>query len=149
MTHCQDDPVPRLIYMTTMAMKNCLEMRFKPHDLTTEQFHVLKSLSEESGITQNRLCEVVEKSPANMTRILDRLEKKGCIERNSNPEDRRSTLVCLTGTGEELLTRVRGELSSFEKEIAAGLSGEQLLQVKHGLKVIHANIIALTLREER
>lgn len=149
MKGCENDPIGRLVYMTSIAMKNCLEVRLKPHDLTTEQFHVLKNLTTTSGITQNKLCEVVEKSPANMTRILDRLENKGCIERGSNPDDRRSTLVYLTAEGEKLLEEVRGEFSGFEQEIAKGLSSEQLQQVKDGLRVIHANIIEMVEREEK
>jgi len=149
MTTCQHDPIGRLVYMTTMALKSYLENRVKPYDLTAEQFHVLKSLSEENGITQNKLCEMVMKSPANMTRILDRLEKKECIERRANPDDRRSTLVSLTPGGEDLLGLVRSELHGFEAEITAGLSGQQIQEIKDGLKIIHANIVELTGRYEK
>lgn len=149
MTTCQNNPIGRLIYMTTMALKNCLETRLKPHDLTAEQFHVLKWLSEENGITQNQLCEVVVKSPANMTRILDRLEKKECVERRSNPEDRRSTLVFLTTEGEALLAQVRLELNGFEAEICDGLSSQQVQEMKDGLMTIHENIVEITRRYEK
>lgn len=149
MTTCHNDPLGRLVYMTTMALKNCLENKFRPYDLTTEQFHVLKSLSEDGGISQNRLCEMVDKSPANMTRILDRLEKKGCIARSSNPDDRRSTLVALTAAGEEMLQLVREELTGFEAEITAGLSGRQVQEIKDGLRTVHDNIVTITRRYEK
>jgi len=149
MTTCQHDPIGRLVYMTTMALKTYLENRVKPYDLTAEQFYVLKSLSEENGITQNKLGEMVMKSPANMTRILDRLEKKECIERCANPGDRRSTLINLTPAGEDLLRLVRSELNGFEAEITTGLSGRQIQEIKDGLKIIHANIVELTGRYER
>lgn len=140
MNTCQGDSLGRLIYVTTMALKNCLENRLKPYDLTAEQFQVMKSLVEESGIAQNRLCEAAAKSPGNITRILDRLEKKGCIERKGNPEDRRSSLVCLTGAGEELMDRVRLELAGFEAELTQGLSERQVLELKNGLRSIYSNI---------
>lgn len=140
MNTCQGDHLGRLIYITTMALKNYLENRLKPYDLTAEQFQVMKSLVEESGIAQNRLCEAAAKSPGNITRILDRLEKKGCIERKGNPEDRRSSLVCLTGAGEELMAQVRLELAGFEAELTQGLSAAQVQDLKNGLRTIYANI---------
>jgi len=149
MTTYQHDALGRLVYMTTMALKSCLENRVKPYDLTAEQFQVLKSLGEENGSTQNRLCEMVMKSPANMTRILDRLEKKGCIERLANPDDRRSTLVRLTSAGEELLRLVKLELHDLEAEITDGLGRRQVQEIKEGLKAIHANIVGLTRKDEK
>ncbi len=144
MNTCQGDPLGRLIYMTTMALKNCLENRLRPYDLTTEQFHVLKSLDSEHGIAQHQLSEAVAKSPANITRILDRMEKKEYIERRANPGDRRSSLVYLTPAGEELMARVRTELVGIEAEVTAGLSERQVREIKDGLRRIRDNIIAIT-----
>jgi DNA-binding MarR family transcriptional regulator len=116
----------------------------KPYDLTAEQFHVLKSLKEDSGIAQNKLCEAVEKSPANITRILDRLEKKDYLVRRDHPEDRRSTLVYLTAAGGELMAEVRRELADIEAKITAGLSPEQILEMKQGLRLVCRNIEEIT-----
>lgn len=149
MTAGQPDPLGRLAYIMTMALKNYLETRVKPYDLTAEQFYVLKCLDKENGVTQHRLCEIVMKSAANMTRILDRLEKKECIERRPNPEDRRSSLVYLTSAGKELLALVRGELNGLEAEITVGLSELQVRDLREGLKTIHANIVDLTRRYEK
>lgn len=149
MNVCHNDPIGRLLYLTTMALKNHLENRLKPFELTAEQFHVLKCVSEEGRVTQNRIGEAVVKSPGNMTRILDRLEKKGCIERRTNPEDRRSTLIHLTVNGEELLTRVRDELQGFEAEITAGLDDRRVQEIKDGLRTIHDTIVELTRSEEK
>ena len=144
MNTCQGDPLGRLIYMTTMSLKKYLENRLKPYDLTAEQFHVLKSLMEDSGIAQNKLCEAVEKSPANITRILDRLEKKDYLVRRDHPEDRRSTLVYLTAAGGELMAEVRRELADIEAKITAGLSPEQILEMKQGLRLVCRNIEEIT-----
>jgi DNA-binding MarR family transcriptional regulator len=138
------EPIGRLIYKTTMALKKYLENRLKPYDLTVEQYQVMKSLSEEDGIVQGRLCAVVHKSPANITRILDRLEKKSCVERRDNPEDRRSSLVFLTPAGNELLAQVIEELADCNTKVTAGIDSEQLELMQYGLKAICANIEQLT-----
>jgi DNA-binding MarR family transcriptional regulator len=138
------EPIGRLIYKTTMALKKYLENRLKPYDLTVEQYQVMKSLSEENGIVQGKLCPAVHKSPANITRILDRLEKKSCVERRDNPGDRRSSLVFLTPTGNELLAKVIERLADCNMTITAGLESDQLEMMRHGLKTICANIEQFT-----
>ncbi len=149
MNMCQDDPLGRLIYMTTMAIKNYLDSRLKPFGLTTEQLQILKSLIEENGIAQNKLCEAVAKSPGNVTRILDRLEKKNYIERRNNPEDRRSSLVYLTAAGEEWIGQVRLELEGYEAQITAGLSAGQVQDMKDGLRTIYRNVEEITGESEK
>lgn len=140
MRTCQDDPIGRLVYKATIAVKKYLENRLRPYGLTFEQFQVLRNLDKKSGIAQNELCEIVEKSPANMTRILDRLEKKEYLQRRDNPEDRRSSLVFITAGGLQLMETVREEISDFEEKVTRGISDQQLLIVKEGLKKIQSNV---------
>ncbi|WP_136805748.1 MarR family winged helix-turn-helix transcriptional regulator [Desulfosediminicola flagellatus] len=144
MKQCNPEPIGRVIYMTTMALKKYLESRLKPYDLTVEQYQVLKSLSEEDGAVQSRLCELVAKSPANITRILDRLAKKEYVERRDNPEDRRSTLVYLTATGEGLLSQVIERLANCESKVTAGISQQEIEQMRRNLKMICSNIDEIT-----
>ena len=140
MRTCQEDPLGRLIYMATIAVKKYLESRLKPYGLTVEQFQVMRSLEGGRGMVQNEICEVVAKSPANMTRILDRLEKKGYLERRGNPEDRRSSLVFLMEEGIQLMDRVKSEISDFEDKVTRGLTDGQLQDLKDGLKKIQSNV---------
>ena len=103
----------RIIYLTGQAMKSFADQRLKSFDLRVEQLLVLKETSVTTGQIQSKLGELTDKSPANMTRILDRLEKKNRIVRRNNPDDRRSSLVFLTEEGKCL----RDEVQIFFKEI--------------------------------
>lgn len=140
MRRCEKDPIGRLLYMGTIAVKKYLENRLRPYGLTAEQFQVLRNLQEDLGMTQNEICEIVEKSPANMTRILDRLEKKGYLQRRDNPEDRRSSLVFLTDQGLELMDLVRTEISDFDAKVTKGIPGDQLQTMRDVVKKIQANV---------
>lgn len=149
MEKTQENTLGRLMYMSAMSFRNYLETQLKPYDLTAEQFHILKCLIAENGVSQNRLCEATAKSPANVTRILDRLVKKQCIERRNNPEDRRSSLVHLTGEGEQLISRIGEELADCEAKVTAGLSPEQVQGIKDGLHIIRQNMEHSTGDEKR
>lgn len=140
MQQCQGNTIGRLVYLTSMALKKYMENRLKPYDLTTEQFQVIKQLDLEEGKTQSVVCGAVDKSPANITRILDRLEKKGCVERRVNPADRRSSLVCLTPAGRALLDEVVIGLQGYEQEITEGLDERQLGLLKDGLQRLLTNL---------
>lgn len=144
MSSCQGDSVGRLIYMTAQSLRNYIENQLKPYDLTAEQMHVLKNISTGTGIVQSQLSEMVGKSPANVTRILDRLEKKACIERRNNPDDRRSTLVFLTGSGEKLLQEMGSLFAELERRITQGIDVEQQQMLKNILGRINLNIQLVT-----
>lgn len=141
MQRCREDAIGRMVYMTTMAFRKYLDERLKPFGLTTEQFQVLKVLAEGgSGIPQSQIAEGVGKSPANITRLLDRLEAKQWLERRNNPEDRRSSLIFLTDEGNRLIEKVMEELLGLEEQVTAGISMEEMVTIRRGLLRMQKNI---------
>ncbi len=144
MSSCEEESIGRQIYICGQAMRNYADQRLKNHDLTVEQLHILKQLFLANGQTQSQLCEGVGKSPANITRILDRLEKKGSVSRKNNPDDRRSILVFLTEEGEELLAEVRVLFEGFSPEVVAGISLEEQKIAMGVLEKILQNVSALS-----
>ena len=138
---CTDtEPLGRLIYLTAQEIKNFAEKLLKPYDLTLEQFHLLKHMSQDSGMSQRRLGDLVNKTPANITRILDRLEQKNLIIRRSNPEDRRGTHVFLTIQGSRLLEEVFTIFESFSSQLTHGTTEKEQLIAKNVLNKIGRNI---------
>ena len=125
MSSCQHDSLGRHIYMTAQILKNHLERVLSPFDLTGEQFHLLKNTSTSTGYSQNELCRLVDKSPANLTRILDRLEKKELVVRKDNPDDRRSLLVFQTEQGLALVSQVSTLFHRLSAEVEKGIKSEE------------------------
>jgi len=67
----------RTICSLALKIQNLTNRMLKPHNITMEQLWVLRCLSENNdGLTQNELCQKSFKTPANITRIIDRLESK-------------------------------------------------------------------------
>ncbi len=151
MAKCAEEPIGRLIYKTSLDLRNYAERLLNPYDLTTEQFHILKSTSAGAGISQSQLCLSVGKKPANITRILDRLEKKGWIKRQPNPADRRSSLVYLTREGERIIAEVSNEFESYASWFVDGIGEEEERVFRRVLKKINGNLERLmnTLDEEK
>lgn len=120
-----EKPIGRLLYITAQTMTLHAEKVLKPYDLTVEQLHLLKNMTEDTALSQHKLCEIVHKSAANVTRILDRLERKGCVRREKNPADRRSILLFLTAQGRELIAEVSIVLESFSEQLTRGISQQE------------------------
>lgn len=135
-----NDPLGRLIYFTAQDLKNLAEKMLKPSGLTLEQFHILKNMSHQAGLSQRELGEIVNKSPANITRILDRLQSKSLITRKENPNDRRASLVFLTDKGHLLISEVFGTLESFSMKVSQGINEQEQEIVKKVLNKMAANI---------
>ena len=79
------------------------------HDLPLTSYEVLINLQAAPG-HRRRMAELAEGvllSRSGMTRLVDRLERDGLIERDACTEDGRGMFAVLTDKGEDLLTRAR------------------------------------------
>ncbi len=74
--------------------------------LTCSQFDVIATLGDTDGLTCKELSEKTLVTKGTLTGVVDRLEKRGLVERVSCPEDRRSTYIRLTTKGETLFRKV-------------------------------------------
>ena len=143
MTACQQDSLGRRIYLISQAIGNNIDRLLKPFDLTREQLHLLKNLDRQQGRTQREIGSATGKSAANMTRILDRLEKKNLIVRRENPDDRRSQLVLLTAEGADLRKEMSRLLEALSTRIEENIDNQDMAVVVRVLGRIEANLLHL------
>ncbi|WP_053374553.1 MarR family winged helix-turn-helix transcriptional regulator [Paenibacillus sp. FJAT-27812] len=88
-----------VISNTGRKLNHKLQQLFQEHDVTPEQWSLLMCLDEHDGITHKDLAHRTDKDPANITRLVDQLERKELVRRVANPGDRRSQLLYLTQNG--------------------------------------------------
>lgn len=74
-------------------------------DMSHLQMHTMLMVREHDSCSMKELAESQRIVPATMTALVDRLVKKGMLERTSDPEDRRSIRVSLSQQGKELLEK--------------------------------------------
>jgi DNA-binding MarR family transcriptional regulator len=85
--------------------------------LSAAETNVLAALGDAEARTIRRISEATAQPPSTLTGLLDRLERRGLVERRPNPEDRRSTLVLLTPRGREAAERVQAAFRRVEARI--------------------------------
>lgn len=71
-------------------------------DITPEQWNILYHLNESDGLTIGRLSEITYKDFANMSRITQKLETAGFVEKKRENIDKRIFKLFITDKGKEL-----------------------------------------------
>ena len=74
----------------------------KQYGLTGPQSLVLRLLIKKGALSSADLSRQMYVTPSNITGIIDRLEKKGLVERIRQQSDRRVALITLTQSGQKL-----------------------------------------------
>ena len=74
--------------------------------LTSSQFDVIVTLGDTEGMTCKDLSEKTLVTKGTLTGVLDRLQKKGLVERVPSRDDRRCTLIRLTPKGDARFRQV-------------------------------------------
>jgi DNA-binding MarR family transcriptional regulator len=109
------------------------------HGLSMGAYDVLLRLARAPGraLRMSELAERVLLSPSGLTRLVDRLEARGLVERTSDPEDGRVALARLTGPGRALLLRAaRTHLRGIREHYTGRLTEAQLRNVASGLETV-------------
>lgn len=98
------------------------------YGITPDQYNVLRILrgAQPEGYPRYEIAERLIRRAPDVTRLLDRLELQGLIERVRSAEDRRLSLSRITRQGLELLEQVDPEVVAVHDLMAAPLSAEQL-----------------------
>lgn len=85
------------------------------HDLTQQQLYTLWQLQEHGPMTMGALAELLSVTHGVATRMVDRLLKKGMVERNHNEKDRRVVLISLSRLGARVTAEVLADTMSVIK----------------------------------
>jgi MarR family transcriptional regulator, organic hydroperoxide resistance regulator len=89
----------RAVYLDSQKMS-------RQFGLTGPQSVVMRLLLNNGSMSSAELSRLMYVTPSNMTGIIDRLEKKGLVERVRKERDRRIALIVLTENGREMSKNV-------------------------------------------
>lgn len=122
--------------LAVLRAADVLRRRFggilEPHGLTLQQYNVLRILRgalPEQLPTMEIGERMIERTPG-ITRLLDRLDRKGLVSRERCAEDRRQVLVGITQGGLALLRRLDEPVDVADEAALAMLSDRQIDQLR-------------------
>lgn len=91
-------------------------------DITIDQWLVLKSLQENSHLSQNEIADLVFKDMASITRIIELLVKKELVERHINKSDRRKFELKITRNGKKMIEMIYPIVHNNRKQALKGIT---------------------------
>ena len=139
------------LYHTASCIKKKADEFFRQFGLSDVQFNVMMLLTHQSGperaaspgLSQGQISEMMLVNRANITSLIDRMEKAALVTRTTAPKDRRSNIIQLTDYGNKLLAKVE-PLYMREIEKAAVLKESEQEALIAMLERVRANLTALS-----
>ena len=117
-----------LIKCSKRVEQEVSELFWRRHQSTLPRFDVLSHLESagERGLSTTSLAQRLLASKGNITRLLDRMEADGLIERRPAEGDRRIVNVLLTAKGTEMFRAMAQDHELWADAIFSVLSSEEL-----------------------
>jgi len=132
-----------LLKDTTRRYVGRFEQRARSLGMTLPQCKVLVYLANHEGMSQARLAELTDLEPMTLVRTVDSLEAQGCLERRSDPADRRARRLYLLPKGKPLVDDVWRLVDLTRREAFAGIPRKQADLVIESLEKIQGNLASL------
>jgi len=129
-TYSAQESVGYLMKRVLLSIVQQADKRLAPLDLTTAQWGPLMRIRETGQATVADLARWSNTDAGAMTRLLDRLEKKGLCKRERSTDDRRVVMVKLTPEGELALETVPGALAEVMNLHLAGFTQAEWVALK-------------------
>jgi DNA-binding MarR family transcriptional regulator len=133
-----------IIYTGTLIARASFRY-FQGSGLTDAQFNVLVQLKYASAkeLSQSVLGRRLVVNKADMTGIIDRLERSGFVVRRPHPKDRRVHMVAMTGEGEKIVEALEAGYLDGVHRLMAGIPGKDLGDLMRVLETVRKNVARL------
>ncbi len=131
----------RLIYLLSMAKQALIDYTNKALlkeevKLTIAQAGILFMLKQKNLCMMSELGQVYNIDNSAVTRLIDRLENNGLVERQVPPENRRAILIHITPRGLEEADKAKKVIKTINEEIKKGFTPEEIESYKKVLNGI-------------
>ena len=101
---------------------------------------VLNALWAQEGMTQSELSEALNRSPSTITKMVQRMEKAGFVDRRDDPKDERISRVYLTESGLNVRSAVEEIWHSFAAQAFEAFTEQELAHFHELLQRLYHNI---------
>ncbi len=111
------------LFYTADRVRSARSSPFQGEGLSPEQYNILRILrgaGKEGLRTYQVVTRMIARAP-NITRLVDKLEKRGLLSREKSESDRRVIVLRISEPGLALLERLDRPVEQFSRKVMAGL----------------------------
>ena len=126
----------RLLWAVDHGLQSTSKRMESTLGITGPQRLVLRLVGRFPGITAGNLAQILHVHPSTLTGVLKRLEKRGLLERKSDPLDGRKALFALTETGRTLDVPSTGTVEAAVQRALTKMSRARILHTQDVLTAL-------------
>lgn len=126
----------RVINNATKVLYASLESDIDSYGISMETFRILEFLYNKGPHSIQIISDTFSIPSGSITYVVDKLEKKGFVERLPIPDDRRKTNVALTGEGRRYFDTIFPKHVQMISDNLTFATDEEKLELIHVLKKI-------------
>ena len=120
------ETLPSEIGETAHAFRKAFGRRAATLGVTGAQWKVLFKLTVKPGLRQADLADMLDVEPITLTRIIDRLQDAGLVERVADPADRRAWRLHVTARAQPLIAKLHAVADEMIAEAFAGIEPDEI-----------------------
>ena len=144
-----EESIPLLLSDVTRMFWRRLEAAMRANDLdfTAGEARALVQAYKAASFRQTSLAERMCIEPMTLVGVIDRLEKRGLLERTADPHDRRAKLVRVTPGAAPIVERILQVAARVKAEVTSSLSQEEVDTLRQLLARVRQNLRDLLIEE--
>lgn len=129
-----------LLSDNSRQLRRLFDERVRGLGLTAAQARLLLSLDKFPDSNQAFYADRIEVEPITLTRLVDRMEDAGWIERKPDPTDRRARILHLTEKAQDIVVPLRRIVEALVEDILEGIDEGDRVRLAALLETIGANL---------
>lgn len=133
------ETLPFEIGETAHALRKAFDRRACGLGVTRAQWKVLFRLTRDPGLRQIELADMLDVEPITLSRIVDRLEEGGLLERVADPADRRAWRLHVTPKAKPLVEKLRALADEMTADAFAGIETKDIETMRQVLVRVREN----------
>ena len=126
-----DDYLPALLAQASKLISTEFHREVQRAGFSVTEWRILASLTGQPGISIGGLAQISVSKQPTVTRLLDRMEARGYVERFAHGTDRRITMVRITPAGQTIVANLVEKAKEHERRVLQpfGLKRAEALKV--------------------
>ena len=120
------ETLPFEIGETAHALRKAFDRLATGLGVTRAQWKVLFRVERQPGLRQIELADMLDVEAITLSRIVDRLEEAGLVERVGDPNDRRAWRLHITAKAQPLIEKLHAVADEMSAEAFAGIDPQEI-----------------------
>ena len=135
-----EENIGLLIHDVARLLRVLYDRQMASIGLTRSQWWLLTYLFFKDGINQSELAILMDMEKAPLSRLLDRMEKKGWVIRKNESKDRRTKNIYLSETIKPLISSMRDKAAEYRSESLSILTDKERNKLKDILQILKQDL---------